>query len=243
MVYVSRCHDHVPDLRNYFVKCDLRRVIGGGESLSWVCELCSSVNDDNSKECFVCGEKRSKESLRMESAKKHSVVASLWGKRITLSAKIMFWVSLFVFVGVYATVLIAKGKNGEFGDVLVSMDSVFAGIYEGFTRLFTVNGAEMLRRVKSSALFDLGGNAALIWERWSVNFAGAVEGGLLAYLAGIKATFKDVGVAAERILQGTSAKLVRVGDTLASQWQHLTERFAVVAEAIKNMIRTVKEKF
>ena len=41
--------------------------------MSWICEICSSFNEDSITECFVCGQARSKESIRLEKRERREI--------------------------------------------------------------------------------------------------------------------------------------------------------------------------
>lgn len=62
--------------------------------MSWVCEYCSTSNDDHDTVCFVCGQERSMDSIReakrIEAAERTKRVCEITYKCTTIAGKIFF---------------------------------------------------------------------------------------------------------------------------------------------------------
>ena len=51
--------------------------------MNWKCEVCDTYNEAGSKHCFVCGQKRSSESIRAEAAELRKDRLSRWSSKLS----------------------------------------------------------------------------------------------------------------------------------------------------------------
>ena len=93
--------------------------------MNWVCDVCSTVNAKESKECFVCGQIRSKtaikEARRLAGAEKKAGRDARTYKILTTGAKVLFVASLALCAVIAVTFLILKMIRGQVSDVVVAV--------------------------------------------------------------------------------------------------------------------------
>ena len=69
--------------------------------MSWICDYCSTANEDRDTECFVCCRERSKESIRAakRAAREERTkrINEAIYKGITITGKVMFFSSIVLF--------------------------------------------------------------------------------------------------------------------------------------------------
>lgn len=78
--------------------------------MSWLCEICSTINEDDNTECFVCGHERSKESYREARRAKRQVIYNMIGNflisKVFLGIKILLiCLSVMLFAGALISII------------------------------------------------------------------------------------------------------------------------------------------
>lgn len=108
--------------------------------MSWICEICSSANEDYCRECFVCGQVRSKESFRKERRNKRekslSAVFNKTDRVAGIALKTIFIVALVLCIAVLTCIVIKKIVNGNFGGVWENFQILISKCSYNATRLF-----------------------------------------------------------------------------------------------------------
>lgn len=135
--------------------------------MSWICDYCSTANEDCDTECFVCGCERSKESIR--EAKR--IVLEERTKRIneviynstTITGKVMCFSSIVLFSVIALIILYLKMRNGLLGDLAYAVIAIFENIGENFKSLFSVNVKIIAIQFIDSLVKTVGENYGVIW--------------------------------------------------------------------------------
>lgn len=82
--------------------------------MSWVCEYCSSANDEGQRDCFVCGNPRSAASIRAAKRERRAERTVRTGRRlwrgINIGGRVLFYASIALLT-VMAGVIIAMKIN------------------------------------------------------------------------------------------------------------------------------------
>lgn len=138
--------------------------------MSWICEICSSANEDFSRECFVCGQVRARESFiagrRERREKTTNTVFRKVDRIASIVLKIVFFVALALCVG---CLLFWAGKkiiNGNIGEAWESLDA--------FWRNSSYNVMQLFSRINDFVGRYCGDAFGRLYENVSTVFAGVL---------------------------------------------------------------------
>lgn len=141
--------------------------------MSWICDYCSTANDEELRECFVCGVARSAESireakrrLREEHFKKISASTYKW---LMLIAKTLFTASTATFVIVFLIMTILKLTNGEVDDFASAIVGVGENAFENLKGSFYENFLNIGNHLSHSSILDMPSNFETIFAYIGVN--------------------------------------------------------------------------
>lgn len=141
--------------------------------MSWVCDNCSTINEEHDTTCFVCDEPRSIESIReakrvVREAKIEKAMEAMY-KSTTICGKAMFIISVSVFF-IVAIILVAQRIiNGDFNEFYVSLSSIFKNIKISLTN-FGGNFPEIWNAAVIPKASGIPDNTVAIFEKIGVNF-------------------------------------------------------------------------
>ena len=96
--------------------------------MSWKCDICDSYNEEGSRQCYVCGQPRSAESIREGKIREREeriadINASIY-KNVYGVSKIVFIFGLNASLVVVAIAVILKIANGQLDDIWQSAFAV-----------------------------------------------------------------------------------------------------------------------
>lgn len=96
--------------------------------LSWICDICSSSNDDSSVECFVCGQHRSEASIkeakqRAKEEKRKNKVERIF-KYSSKIAQVMFIASISISTLFATIMLIVLTVNGNLSLIISNIVTI-----------------------------------------------------------------------------------------------------------------------
>ena len=134
--------------------------------MSWICDYCSTANEDRDTECFVCCRERSKESIRAAKRaareERNKRINEAIYKGITITGKVMFFSSIVLFSVIALIVLCLKMKNGLLGDLVYTVIVIIENVGDNFKLLFNVNIKAIATQLLDSPLKNIGSNSKTI---------------------------------------------------------------------------------
>lgn len=137
--------------------------------MSWICENCSTVNEDSMSLCFVCGTKRSEEQIleakRIVREEKTNRVNTIIYNVVTITGKVLFFSSIALFSVVLLIVLFLRMRNGELDDLIQNGIDIFFNGAENFELLFCVNFDTVMEHFGKVHLSSISENFEEIWSR------------------------------------------------------------------------------
>lgn len=149
--------------------------------MSWICDICSSANEDSMTECFVCGQARSVESIRLERRERRGRAIKNVFKDIdkvsNIILKTMFILTTILCSILTSILIIQKAKNGELGDIVEclialgnnggsSVNRLFFQIANVFGHYFGGNVLSVLDNIPV-VFTELGKQFIVKWESYS----------------------------------------------------------------------------
>ena len=130
--------------------------------MSWICDYCSTANEDRDTECFVCGRERSKESIReaKRAAREERTkrINEVVYKSTTITGKVMCFSSIVLFSVIALIVLYLKMQSGSLGDLVYTGIAIAENIGENFKLLFNINVEAIATQLLDSPLKNIGSN-------------------------------------------------------------------------------------
>ena len=131
--------------------------------MSWICDYCSTANEDRDKECFVCGRERSKESIReaKRAAREERTkrINEVVYKSTTITGKVMCFSSIVLFSVIALIVLYLKMQSGSLGDLVYTGIAIVKNVWENMKLLFRVNVEVIAMQLLDSPLKNIGANS------------------------------------------------------------------------------------
>lgn len=130
--------------------------------MSWICDYCSTANEDCDTECFVCGRERSKESIleakraAQEERTKH--INEVIYKSATITGKVMCFSSIALFSVIAIILLYLKIQNASLGDLIYSGIAIADNIGNNFKLLFSANVVSIATQLFHSIVINTGKN-------------------------------------------------------------------------------------
>ena len=111
--------------------------------MSWICDYCSTLNDDSVTECFVCETPRSKESIReakrAEREERSKRINIILYNSTTVTGKVLCFSSIVLFSVIALIILFLKMKNGLLNDTVHVGISMMEKMWGNFRPIFEVN--------------------------------------------------------------------------------------------------------
>lgn len=130
--------------------------------MSWICDYCSTANEDRDTECFVCGRERSKESIReaKRAAREERTkrINEVIYKSTTITGKVLCFSTIVLFSVIALIVLYFKMQSGSLGDLVYTGIAIVENIGENFKLLFNVNVESIAEQLLDSPLKNIGTN-------------------------------------------------------------------------------------
>ena len=130
--------------------------------MSWICDYCSTANEDHDTECFVCGRERSMESIReatrIAREERTKRINEIIYKSATITGKVLCFSSIVLFSVIALIVLFLKMQSGSLGDLFDIGIVIFENIGENFKLLFNVNVKSIVGQLVDSPLKNIGTN-------------------------------------------------------------------------------------
>lgn len=129
--------------------------------MNWICDCCSSVNEERETECFVCGTPRSAASIReaarraREERRENRLRTAC--KYLSGTGKVLFIAAVSVLALTFLLILFFKVKDGELGDIVYALIAVAKRTGASIRDAFAVQLVAALQRVPPS-LADFGKN-------------------------------------------------------------------------------------
>lgn len=137
--------------------------------MSWICDTCSTANEDHDRECFVCGEARSAESIReAERAEREARAerrSSTIYKCATVTGKVLFFSSIALFSVVALILLFLKMRNGAISDIVFVLFTIVENVVDQFMSLFGVNIVFLFTQLGDSPIKHLGRNFVEVFSQ------------------------------------------------------------------------------
>lgn len=137
--------------------------------MPWICEYCSTDNEDKERECFVCGARRSMRAIRRakKEARRRRALSFAFSlaKWMRIVATVLLITSA-TLLAVAAICLLAKQMMSDNPSALpVVLFGVLKHAWEHFTVVLLRNVPEMVRAFAHSTLIQaLGGCVAVLRE-------------------------------------------------------------------------------
>lgn len=130
--------------------------------MSWVCDFCSSSNDDSVVECFVCGQRRSEASIqearrRAREEKERRVMEKIL-KYSSQTSKILFIVSVSVSTLTTTLMLVLMMINGNLSTIIESGIAIGKHFGVRISESFVGNTGAIIHCIADSALLSLSRN-------------------------------------------------------------------------------------
>lgn len=128
--------------------------------MSWICDYCSTANDDRDTECFVCGRERSKKSIleakRAAQEERTKRVNEMIYKSTTIVGRVMCFSSITLFSVIAIILLCLKIQNSSLGDLIHSGIAIADNIGDNFKLLFSVNVVSVATQLFHSGVVNTG---------------------------------------------------------------------------------------
>ena len=139
----------------------------GGLSLSWKCDICDSYNEESSRQCYVCGQPRSAESIREGKIREREeriarINAGIYKNAYGVS-KIVFIAGLAASLVIISIAIIMKIANGQLDDIWNSLSVVVRRIGYNLNYSFGRNPPILFNHVLSGSFKNIAANAQIIW--------------------------------------------------------------------------------
>ncbi len=137
--------------------------------MSWICEYCSTYNEDSVSECFVCGQARSEASLReakrRQKEEREERVGALIYKWSMIVTRTLFISSTVLFSLFALIIVVMKLMSGDINDIANAIIKTGIHIGNNLISPFTVNAAQIAEHLSQSTLFELDKNIEFIFEK------------------------------------------------------------------------------
>lgn len=200
--------------------------------MGWICEICSTANEDTTTECFVCGQARSRESIREarseERRKSKERTVGIFGKGGWIALHVVFICAASLCLLAFGTLIVLKGIDGRLGELFDCL--LFAGkelVYN--LRLFGIAFLELF-----SSFF--GQNALYLWE----NFTGVFETVFFNVKEKAEMYTELLSVPAVENVKGLFKNIAAMAVLV---WGNLVVLYKVIKALIKAVIGNVKDTF
>lgn len=138
--------------------------------MTWKCDICDTYNEEHQMECYVCGQSRSKVSIREgkirareERIKKINDYIYHYGYRSCLTA---FIIGLSLSLIVIVLSLIMKISNGAVGELVVNLINVFEYSYEHVISSVSTNMKFIIVDTFRNSFLDVGNNITFVFLKW-----------------------------------------------------------------------------
>lgn len=210
--------------------------------MSWICDYCSTANDDRSKQCFVCGKERSKESIREANRAKITQTLQRICKITIKAGKISFFSSVALFSILFLITFVIKVRVGSIGDFLKVGSSLLGIAALNIKELF---GDNLIYLFQQS-----------VWPNFVIlgkNFAeGLFETAILDNLGYIPivAVFEKFKGNLWTLFGNLVSSVSKIGVTLMAFWQIICSSIAFFKEKLfgvlgnfDEMVQNIKNKF
>lgn len=186
--------------------------------MSWVCEYCSSANEESRTDCFVCGNPRSAASIRAakrETRKKHAERAGrrLW-RSVNVGGRVAFYASLTLFTVMTVLTIVMKINDMALDDLadMIALMAVHVGT--NIKGLFVGKGD--------------GNSFTLVFEELFV---------------GRSTKFAAVGNRIAGLWDCAGAAFRSLGQTVSLLWGQIAERADVAVDRFGRMLHGIRAKF
>lgn len=145
--------------------------------MSWICDICSSANEDSTTECFVCGQARSRESILLERRERRERKTKKIFTSVDKASNIIFK-TIFIIATVFCAILtsiliIKKATNGDMGDIIDCLISLgnngisnFTGLFSQIGNLFEIYFGKNILSTFDNISVVFGGIGAQFVSKW-----------------------------------------------------------------------------
>lgn len=144
--------------------------------MSWKCDICDSYNEESSRQCYVCGQPRSAESIREGKIREREeriarINAGIYKNAYGIS-KVVFISGLAASLVIIAIGIIIKIVNGQLDDIWYSTSAVIRRFGYNLNFSFGRNPQLLFDHVLAGSFKSLAVNAQVIWLIIVSNFSG-----------------------------------------------------------------------
>ena len=130
--------------------------------MSWICDYCSTANEDHDTECFVCGRERSKESImeakRAAREERMRHIHEVIYKSTTITGKVLCVSSIVLFSVISLIVLYVRMRSGLLGDLVYVGIAIVENVGENLAMLYQFNVRDIFLGLLDSAAENIGDN-------------------------------------------------------------------------------------
>lgn len=143
--------------------------------MSWKCDICDSYNEESSRQCYVCGQPRSAESIREGKIREREeriarINAGIYKNAYGIS-KVVFISGLAASLVIIAIAIIIKIVNGQLDDIWHSASAVIRRFGYNLNFSFGRNPQLLFDHVLAGSFKSLAVNAQVIWLIIVSNFS------------------------------------------------------------------------
>ena len=197
--------------------------------MSWICDYCSTTNEDHNTECFVCGKSRSKESIReakriAREERSRTVNAEIYQKT-TRAGKIVCFSSIALFCAITLILITLKMRNDFVGDLIYSGIAVIENFGQNFAFLFGVNFVSIFKHIFHFSLNNLFTNCGVI----CLYVAGNIQG---TFGTVITELFVNKSIKYEILFQ----KIIIIMDSISNMFQ---QWFSIISTLVSDLIGVI----
>ena len=213
--------------------------------MSWICEYCSTVNDEDCIQCFVCEKERSKESIEAANQIKREERIRRINTTIYTSTSILgriLCISSIVLFSIVALVaLIFKMKNGAIGDIVSSSISIIENVGKNFKLLFGVNFDLIASHLKNSPMQCIGDNFETISNYAKNTLHTNCECIVTELFINRAERYEILAQKNNTIKDSVHGAFDIYGSVISNLLDNIGDRFEDIADNIKEIIQKTKE--
>lgn len=136
--------------------------------LSWKCDICDSYNEESSRQCYVCGQARSAESIRegkiKEREERVSRINTAIINRATGVLRLFFILGLSGSLVAVIVTLIIKISGGDLDTIWQSLKTLVERMVQNVNTSVDGNLRTLIARCSTTPIEQLPADAKAIWS-------------------------------------------------------------------------------
>ena len=130
--------------------------------MSWRCDICDTYNEEAERQCYVCGQPRSAESIREGKIREREerairVSQSIYNKGYAV-ARVVFILGLSLAVLVASIALIMRLSSGNIGGLVTNLASVANHAYSRIVNNDVANVMDLAEHFSRAPVQEIGMN-------------------------------------------------------------------------------------